>query len=156
MWYFIPLQTTRTENPDIVCALRSKEEALQQMAVIKLQCTEQEKIEMRKSFGLREDENPLLYMYPSLLTSTSMCKEFSGDYTNNFNKSINRCIPVEMLHTQLLGTCKHILKIIMPEFSPKIRKEILARIKAFNTSGFSTKLYGNVCQYYNSFVGRDF
>ena len=40
--------------------------------------------------------------------------------------------------------------------SPTIRKEILARISAFNTSGFSTKLYGNVCQYYQSFVGRDF
>ena len=63
---------------------------------------------------------------------------------------------MEVLHTLLLGTCKHILKIIMPEFCPKIRKEILARIKAFNTSGFSTKMYGNVCQYYNSFVGRDF
>lgn len=62
MGYFILLQTTRTENPDIVCALRSKEEALQQMAVIKSQRTEQEKTEMRKSFGLREDENPLLHV----------------------------------------------------------------------------------------------
>ena len=95
-------------------------------------------------------------MYPSLLTSTSMCKELSVDYTNNFNNSTYRCIPVEILHTKLLGTCKHILQNIMPEFSPKIRKEILARIKAFNTSDFSTKLYGNVCQYYNSFAGRDF
>ena len=76
--------------------------------------------------------------------------------TSSFNNSTYRCIPVEVLHTLLLGTCKHILKIMMPEFSPKIRKEILARIKAFNTSGFSTKMYGNVCQYYNSFVGRDF
>ena len=63
---------------------------------------------------------------------------------------------MEVLHTLLLGTCMHILKIIMPEFCPKIRKRILARIKAFNTSGFSTKLYGSVCKYYNSFVGRDF
>lgn len=76
--------------------------------------------------------------------------------TSSFNNSTYRCIPLEVLHTLLLGTCKHILKIMMPEFSPKIRKEILARIKAFNTSGFSTKMYGNVCQYYNSFVGRDF
>lgn len=136
MRYFILFQTTRTENPDIVCALRSKEEALQQMAMIKSQRTEQEKVEMRKSFGLREDENPLLHV--------------------SIPADLYMCIPLEVLHTLLLGTCKHILKIMMPEFSPKIRKEILARIKAFNTSGFSTKMYGNVCQYYNSFVGRDF
>eukprot|EP00731_Ephydatia_muelleri_P035783 Em0160g4a len=117
------IMTTRTENPDIVCALRSKEEALQQMAVIKSQRTEQEKIEMRKSFGLREDENPLLHV------------SIPADLYQYV------CIPVEILHTKLLGTCKHILQNIMPEFSPKIRKEILARIKAFNTSGFSTKLY---------------
>eukprot|EP00731_Ephydatia_muelleri_P033322 Em0027g70a len=117
------LETTRSENPDIVCALRSKEEALQQMAVIKSQRTEQEKIEMRKSFGLREDENPLLHV------------SIPADLYQYV------CIPVEILHTKLLGTCKHILQNIMPEFSPKIRKEILARIKAFNTSDFSTKLY---------------
>jgi hypothetical protein len=62
MGYFILLQTTRTENPDIVCTPRSKEKALQQMAVIIPQRTEQEKIEMRKSFGLREDDNPLLHV----------------------------------------------------------------------------------------------
>ena len=63
---------------------------------------------------------------------------------------------MEVLHTLFLGACKHFLKIVMPEMSPQMRKEILARISAFNTSGFSTKLYGNVCQYYQSFVGRDF
>ena len=36
------------------------------------------------------------------------------------------------------------------------KKEILARMSAFNYSGFSTKVHGNVCYYYQSFVGRDF
>ena len=63
---------------------------------------------------------------------------------------------MEVLHTLLLGTCKHILKILMPKFSAQQKREILARIRAFNTSGFNTKMYGNVCQYYQSFVGRDF
>ena len=45
----------------------------------------------------------------------------------------------------------------MPDFTHDQKTEILARIKAaFNMSGFTTKMYGNVCYYYNSFVGHDF
>ena len=44
----------------------------------------------------------------------------------------------------------------MPDFTHDQKTEILALIKAFNMSGFTTKMYGNVCYYYNSFVGRDF
>ncbi|KAL5506628.1 hypothetical protein EMCRGX_G008324 [Ephydatia muelleri] len=39
---------------------------------------------------------------------------------------------------------------------PWQKREILARVRAFNTSGFRVKMYGNVCQYYQSFLGRDF
>ena len=63
---------------------------------------------------------------------------------------------MEVLHTILLGTCKHILKILMPKLSSQQKREICARIRAFDTSGFNTKLNGNLCQYYKSFVGRDF
>ena len=44
----------------------------------------------------------------------------------------------------------------MPALSEHQKQEILARIAAFNTSGFAVKMYGNVCRYYQSFVGRDF
>lgn len=44
----------------------------------------------------------------------------------------------------------------MPKLSAQQKREILARIRAFNTSGFNTKMYDNVCQYYQSFGGRDF
>ena len=67
-----------------------------------------------------------------------------------------RCTPVEALHTIPLGLCKYMLKDLMPKMSPKQKVEILARVKAFNTSGFRVKMYGIVCQYYKSFVGRDF
>ena len=44
----------------------------------------------------------------------------------------------------------------MPNVSAVQKREIQARVRAFNTSGFSTKLHGSVCYYYQSFVGRDF
>ena len=44
----------------------------------------------------------------------------------------------------------------MPNMSAVQKKEIQARVRAFNTSGFSTKLHGSVCYYCQSFIGRDF
>ena len=44
----------------------------------------------------------------------------------------------------------------MPNMTAQQKREIQARVKAFNTCGFSTNLYGSVCHYYQSFVGRDF
>ena len=38
--------------------------ALQQIAQIKALLTEAERVTMRKSFGLREDYNPMLYVLP--------------------------------------------------------------------------------------------
>ena len=58
----ILFQTTRQENPDTVCALRTKDMALQRIAQINALLTEADRVGMRKSFGLREDYNPLLYI----------------------------------------------------------------------------------------------
>eukprot|EP00731_Ephydatia_muelleri_P004501 Em0002g677a len=126
--------TTRQKNPVTVCALRTKDMALQQIAQINALLTEADRVGMRKSFGLGEDYNPLLYIPADLYLS----------------------IPVDILHTLSLGSCKHFLKDVMPKMSPHQKREIQARVKAFNTSGFSTKLHGSVCYYYQSFVGRAF
>ena len=67
-----------------------------------------------------------------------------------------RATPVETLHTILLGTCKHLVKKFMRECSTQEKKEILARMAAFPYSGFSNRVTGNICYYYQSFVGRDF
>eukprot|EP00731_Ephydatia_muelleri_P004554 Em0002g730a len=106
--------TTRQENPDTVCALWTKDMALQQIAQM---LTEADRVGMRKSFGLREDYNPLL------------------------------CIPADLYQAYLLKFCTPYHLVL---------REIQARVRAFNTSGFSTKLHGSVCYYYQSFVGRDF
>ena len=63
---------------------------------------------------------------------------------------------MENLHVMSYGMCKYLLKEQMPQMSAKQKWEILARLRAFYTSGLKVKLYGNVCAYYNSFLGRDF
>ena len=63
---------------------------------------------------------------------------------------------MEVLHTVVLGGCKYVLDNLMSALSAKQKEEVLARVRAFNTSGFKVKMYGNVCRHCKSFVGRDF
>ena len=65
-------------------------------------------------------------------------------------------IPVECLHTILLGASKYMLRSFMDKATPSMKKEILARIGSFPYCGFSCHITGNICYYYKSFVGRDF
>ena len=73
-----------------------------------------------------------------------------------YNVTLRYCLPVEALHTIPLGICKAFLKDVMPKLSPTQKREVLARIRAFNHSGFKVKIHGNVCYHYQSFVGRDY
>lgn len=80
-------------------------------------------------------------------------------YIHNNNIAIynnNRSTPVESLHSILLGPYKYLLKITIPTLSSRQKDEILSRIRAFNFSGFSVKLHGNVIRHHQSFVGRDY
>ena len=52
-----------------------------------------------------------------------------------------RMFPFEALHTLPLGPAKHLLREEMPLLSKGQKAEILARLKAFHTSGFSVKLW---------------
>ena len=66
-----------------------------------------------------------------------------------------RSTPIETLHTILLGLYKYLLRVTIPKFSGVQKEKILARIGAFNFSGFRVKLVGNVVQYHQSFIGCD-
>ena len=68
----------------------------------------------------------------------------------------DRSTPVESLHTILLGACKYMLREFMDSLTVAQRKEILARVSAFPNCGFTTRITGNICYYFKSFVGRDF
>ena len=63
---------------------------------------------------------------------------------------------METLHTILLGPYKYLLKKVMPTLNARQRKEVLARMAAFNYSGFDVKVLGNVVHHHQSFVGRDY
>ena len=63
---------------------------------------------------------------------------------------------METLHTILLGPYKYLLKKVMPTLNARQKKEVLARMAAFNYSGFDGKVLGNVVHHHQSFVGRDY
>ena len=65
-------------------------------------------------------------------------------------------MPVESLHTLLLGPYKYLLRSTIPTLSQEQKAEVLAKIRAFNYSGFECRLLGNVIYHHQSFVGRDY
>lgn len=131
LWNTVESVTDRTENSDTVSITRTKGLALQQIAEINAKITERQKAAARTACGSRED-------YKSFTQYSCWSLPVT---------------PVEVLHTILLGSCKHILKVVMPKMTAQQKTEILARVRAFDMSGFQTRLYGNVCRYYQSFVG---
>lgn len=96
------------------------------MNLIKEKTTHKQKNEARTFYKLKEHFNPMF----------------------SLNVDLFRSSPVESLHTVLLGTCKYLLKSSMSSRNEQEKKQILARMSGFNYSGFSTKVYGNVCYYY--------
>ena len=67
-----------------------------------------------------------------------------------------RCMPIESLHTYPVGAIKYLLKCTVPTLSKVQKEEVLARIRAFNYSGFKVRLQGNMIRHHQSFVGRDY
>jgi hypothetical protein len=65
-------------------------------------------------------------------------------------------MPVESLHTVLLGPYKYLLKCTIPTLSSQQKEEVLARVRGFNYSGFNFRVLGNVIHHHKSFVGRDY
>eukprot|EP00731_Ephydatia_muelleri_P034559 Em0065g20a len=127
-------EANKRDTPHVVCETRTLERSLQQMAVIRSQPTQEKRNAMQTAFGLRTVDNPML----------------------DIKVDMYRSIPLEMLHTMVLGPIKYLLQIWMPTLSKVQKEEVLARVKAFSTSGFKVRMYGNVCHYYQSFVGRYF
>ena len=79
---------------------------------------------MRTQYGLSEKHNPLLFLPVDLYQS----------------------IPIETLHSILLGPFKYLLKNQMAILSSKQKEEILARLRAFDQSGLAFKLKGDICK----------
>lgn len=63
---------------------------------------------------------------------------------------------METLHTILLGPYKYLLKVTIPRLTGQEKQEVLAKMNAFNYSGFDVKVFGNVVRHHQSFVGRDY
>ncbi|KAL5506222.1 hypothetical protein EMCRGX_G007820 [Ephydatia muelleri] len=113
--------TTRQENPDTVCALWTKDMALQQIAQM---LTEADRVGMRKSFGLREDYNPLLCipadLYPLLTAAYSVVfdmeqRERERKRSAKLCKSLDSFFPSKNVAIPFLD---HILFNLYSRFSP--------------------------------------
>eukprot|EP00731_Ephydatia_muelleri_P029726 Em0021g249a len=121
-------------NPYMIDEERTLEKCLDQIAAIRSQPTVQSAKEMQTLYGLRATANPMLEIRVNLY----------------------RRIPIEVFHTLLLGPYKYLLKEFVPKLTERMKDEVLARVNAFPHSGLTVKMYGNVCRYFKSFVGRDF
>eukprot|EP00731_Ephydatia_muelleri_P028787 Em0020g431a len=126
----------KIDSPDFIGVPRTRALSLSQMEEISSQTSISRTYNTRKKYGIKEHYNPMLH--------------------TNIRADIYKATPLEALHVFALGASKYFLQLFMPDFTHDQKTEILALIKAFNMSGFTTKMYGNVCYYYNSFVGRDF
>lgn len=97
------LQVDRDNNPAVVGPMRTKDQTLEQMALIRSQRTARLKAALRTQYGVKETPNALLelpldlhrYMY------TLLCHLFEHTVCG-----IHRNTPVETLHTVLLGPYK--------------------------------------------------
>ena len=72
---------------------------------------------------------------------------------------INFIVITELLsshYTQYCLVCKYLLISFMSSLSAQNKKEVLARLQAFNWSGIQGKVTGNITRNCKSFVGRDF
>ena len=78
-----------------------------------------------------------------MVTCTSEAYQVLSDIAYNY--SLFRGLPVEVLHTILLDCCKAFLKAIIPKLTSAQNTEVLARILAFNHSGFKVKIRGKFC-----------
>uniref|UniRef100_A0A1X7V5E9 Uncharacterized protein n=1 Tax=Amphimedon queenslandica TaxID=400682 RepID=A0A1X7V5E9_AMPQE len=104
-----------TSDGSVIGQLRSKENELKSMAMIAAEPTEQRKNILRKTYGLRENPNPLFKLSVDFFKST----------------------PVESLHTILLGACKYLLRQFMKDRSSAEKKKywlesMLSHIVAFH------------------------
>ena len=63
---------------------------------------------------------------------------------------------MEVLHTILLGPVKYLVKKTMKNLPAAEKKNVKARIEAFDFSAFSRRLPSSFVKNYASCVGRDF
>ena len=124
------------------------------MQEISAQPSEARKAVKRTEFGLKEEKNPLFTL--SLDPFRYVHCQLHSIIINTSLMYIISSTPVETLHTILLGPYKYLLKATMSGLTKQQKQEVLARMRAFNYSGFNGKVLGNVVYHHQSFVGRDY
>ncbi len=147
-------QANKRDDPSALCAERTKHLAVQQMQEIRCQPNESKKSAAKTKFGMKDDDNPMFSLSVDLFRYVIV----ACTCVHYFNSLciLRRSTPVEVLHSILLGPYKYLLKTFIPRLSPTQKRQVLAKMSAFNYSGFKGKVIGNLISYHKSFVGRDY
>ena len=137
------MQVDKSKSPDEVGTLRNRELSLHQIEVIRRQPSANLKKIKSTQYGLNDSYNPLFELkYLDL-------HRFEHYFCNMvFIEYVCRSIPVECLHTILLGPLKYLLTILMDRLSPDDKCTIEAKINSFSFSGFDERISGrSICRY---------
>lgn len=130
----------------MVGPMRTKDQTLEQMALIRSQRTARLKAALRTQYGVKETPNALLelpldlhrYMYILLCQTYSVWH--SQEYTSG-NTAI------------LLGPYKYLLRTLMGHLTNAQKDDLQARLLTFDFSGLDYKMSYNLIRHYRSFVG---
>ena len=65
-------------------------------------------------------------------------------------------MPIEILHTILLGPVKYLLLSTIKSASQQKKEQLHSKIQSMDTSAFAAKIRGNITRNYGSYDWRDF
>lgn len=147
------IQADREGDPTHIGQMRTNSTTLDSIAAISQATSKATKKHLSTLTGVKGLHSPLLSL--QLDVHRYVCYHCMLHNDLEYLPAL-RAMPVEILHTILLGPYKYLLKVFISSLSNTQKAEILARMNSFNMSGFHVAVHGNICYHHNSFVGRDY
>ena len=129
----------KIDTPEKLSRKRTKQLSQLQISAIRRQNSDAGKKVLSKRYGIRDDSNPLFKLHLDLHRFAAL-----KIIHNLLHKvcSFDSSLPVECLHTVLLGPIKYLLNDLMNRLSVEEKRLVKCRIDSFNYSGFDDIISG--------------